>query len=182
MQKLQAEVAQLDLKLVAVSDTLAEATVAREDERQVHTSTMKVVSFVCRQTGQSACCPLLKSCALCLTQCNTGSLHRSCLSTLLLQVTSVLPFFIMLYGLLLLQTDGMHICRQQLASVVAGMSSLREKWQIDVQQVEELATVAGMILLDQWSCVPVLHLIESATSGIKHIGWQSHLLTHDAQL
>lgn len=67
MQKLQAEVAQLDLKLVAVSDTLAEATVAREDERQ------------------------------------------------------------------------------QLASVVAGMSSLREKWQIDVQQVEELATVAGQL-------------------------------------
>ena len=61
----------------------------------------------------------------------------------------------MLYGLLLLHTDGMHICRQQLASVVAGMSSLREKWQNDVQQVEELATVAGMILLDQWSCVPV---------------------------
>ena len=76
----------------------------------------------------------------------------------------------------------MHICRQQLASVVAGMSSLREKWQNDVQQVEELATVAGMILLDQWSCVLLLHLIESVTNGIKHICWQSHLLTHDAQL
>lgn len=87
MQKLQAEVAQLDLKLVAVSDTLAEATVAREDERQVHTSIMKVVSFMRRQTGQSACCPSLTSCALCLTPCNTGSLHRSCLSIVLLQVT-----------------------------------------------------------------------------------------------
>lgn len=65
MQKLQAEVAQLDLKLAAVNEVLAEATEARESERQ------------------------------------------------------------------------------QLASVVADMSSMRHKWQADVQQVEELAGIAG---------------------------------------
>lgn len=65
MQKLQAEVAQLDLKLAAVNEVLVEATEARENERQ------------------------------------------------------------------------------QLASVVADMSSMRHKWQTDVQQVEELAGVAG---------------------------------------
>ncbi len=38
------------------------------------------------------------------------------------------------------------LCRQQLASVIADMSSMREKWQTDVQQVEELAAVAGFHL------------------------------------
>ncbi|KAL0025931.1 hypothetical protein WJX77_004860 [Trebouxia sp. C0004] len=65
VQKLQAEVAQLDVQLAEVNQVLAKATVAREDERQ------------------------------------------------------------------------------QLASVIADMSSMREKWQTDVQQVEELAAVAG---------------------------------------
>ncbi|KAL0025419.1 hypothetical protein WJX79_007864 [Trebouxia sp. C0005] len=63
--KLQAEVAQLDVKLAEVNQVLAEATVAREDERQ------------------------------------------------------------------------------QLASVTADMAVMSEKWQIDVQEVEELAAVAG---------------------------------------
>lgn len=35
MQKLQAEVAQLDLKLAAVNEVLVEATEARENERYV---------------------------------------------------------------------------------------------------------------------------------------------------
>ncbi|KAL0047196.1 hypothetical protein WJX82_009191 [Trebouxia sp. C0006] len=65
VQKLQAEVAQLDAKLAEVNQVLATATVAREDERQ------------------------------------------------------------------------------QLASVTADMSTMREKWQTDVNQVEELAAVAG---------------------------------------
>lgn len=33
--------------------------------------------------------------------------------------------------------------RQQLASVTADMAVMSEKWQIDVQEVEELAAVAG---------------------------------------
>ena len=37
--------------------------------------------------------------------------------------------------------------RQQLANVIAAMSSMREKWQTDVQQVEELAAVAGRLRL-----------------------------------
>lgn len=65
VQKLQAEVAQLDIKLAEVNQVLAKATVAREDERQ------------------------------------------------------------------------------QLANVTADMSAMREKWQTDVKQVEELAAVAG---------------------------------------
>lgn len=67
VQKVQAEVAQLDVKLAEVNQVLAEATVAREGERQ------------------------------------------------------------------------------QLASVTADMSAMREKWQTDVKQVEELAAVAGTL-------------------------------------
>lgn len=51
-------------------------------------------------------------------------------------------------------------CRQQLASVVADMSSMRHKWQTDVQQVEELAGVAGPPLF-LTHCKAVSHLVHA---------------------
>ena len=39
------------------------------------------------------------------------------------------------------------LCRQQLASVIADMATMRERWQTDVHQIEELAAIAGQELL-----------------------------------
>ena len=38
------------------------------------------------------------------------------------------------------------LCREQLATVIADMAIMRERWQTDVRQVEELALIAGQLL------------------------------------
>ena len=45
----------------------------------------------------------------------------------------------------------MLTCRQQLAVVVAGMATMRARWHADVQQVEELAVLAGLLFCSHTS-------------------------------